>query len=202
MWTVKDKKERNIWSYHSGIAEDSSVLLCDAVWLGQLLATFRGNVVAPSSGSCCAGLLDPENVFCFKGILSSSTVYRLQWFWKSFKCTVMDSPPFRFSSAARDIKYSRKDLGFDVWIWFGCDRNHLFLFWQQEQQELVGERGHSPSSFAACETVHWCRISGHVTMPLPLPLLVWDERSNVETEDVQENWRGKASQLCFVWTCN
>jgi hypothetical protein len=35
------------------------------VWLGQLLATFRGNVVAPSSGSFCAGLHDPENLFCF-----------------------------------------------------------------------------------------------------------------------------------------
>ena len=28
-------------------------------------------------------------------------------------------------------------------------------------------------------------------MPLPLPFLVWDERSNVETEDVQEIGAGK-----------
>jgi len=41
----------NIWDAGSGVAEDSSMVVCDLVSLGKQLPTFRRNAVPSSSGA-------------------------------------------------------------------------------------------------------------------------------------------------------
>ena len=52
MWS---SQHFDIWEAGSGVAEDSSMLVCDLVSLGKQLPTFRRTAVPSSSGSSGPG---------------------------------------------------------------------------------------------------------------------------------------------------